>query len=1122
MSSLAQLQSEREALSARLSDLNRQLREVTSSPASATSVRLTTADQQALADQSFRLAQERDAVRRQRNAVDKQIDAIAPNVPAQAEFLGSDDQTGAFFYRNRQTGDRFFSQAPPTAAQQAAFNAANAPPTEPPPAQSASQQVQTQTNQAPQPQSTANQPVNVADTGTAETVKTIEESQSITTASNNGVALRPPSTGANSEGTAGEAEATAAVLQRGQGADDDARSTAPPTAAVNATETIEPNIQPRPNILDEFASYTYSASVYLLSPEQYEQILRTSNKRVDGYNLLFQSAGAANNRGGPRATGEAGTALPAADDAGRNPFFDNDFYIDSITLETLPMGKGTNAVHNASSLKFTVVEPNGITLLDRLYDAVANFEPRSATGAVNYTAVSYLMVIRFYGYDSTGRAVQVRNREYDAEGTSDPQAVVEKFIPFRVAGINWSVGSKLVTYEWECTPIGQQIAGYTARGTIPYDVQLTETTVGKLLSGTAAYSNQSAPAANPGASTTTTADDPRFGTRDDPRQGRGFSQTTSAPPAPAKADAAPTDRKTLSAGLADAMNQFQTDLVKRGIYTYPDVYEIEFIGPGSEKIRDAALQSAGQNPIAQTASGRAATQDPGGLRPATNSVDKTTKNFSVTAGQQMLQVIDMAIRNSSYVYDQALVIVDKDGTVKPNPNSRNQPVRWYNISMQAERIGNDLDPKRNDYPYKIKYVISPFVVKNLDSIYFPVPKFSGVHKSYPYWFTGQNTAVLDYNEKLNGLYHLTISGEIPGNTNAQLLRERYTSSLADIIKYAYAPRSSESSAGAQGKTNELGANAAESLLSPSDIGEATIKIVGDPDWIQQGTIFRGANERSINAEVYNTGFAPDGSVSFDSQDILYEIVWKRPNDYDIFTGKADPYVRSSAKYNNYSAEQSRVFYCKKVVSEFRQGRFEQTLTGTLYSFPKPDQTNTANPAAAAAADQITNDGERENQFPINGLDLLDPRDITGSSRGINRANGSNQLPRLPVDPAIQNILRNQSNSAAAIGGQANNTSTRPGPTRAAVRADTLSAVIDQTTVPVPTLYSAPRGATTGTNTSVQATGIGAPNRLPAADPRVGRLTNVQVQDLVNQQSSDVNTNPASATNPANQRGATDA
>jgi hypothetical protein len=78
--------------------------------------------------------------------------------------------------------------------------------------------------------------------------------------------------------------------------------------------------------------------------------------------------------------------------------------------------------------------------------------------------------------------------------------------------------------------------------------------------------------------------------------------------------------------------------------------------------------------------------------------------------------------------------------------------------------------------------------------------------------------------------------------------------------------------------------------------------------------------------------------------------------------------------------------------------------------------------------------------------------------------------------------------------------------------------VAESTVPAPTLFSQPRPPTTGTNTPVPSVVFQAPGRLPAADPRVGRLTTVQVQDLVNQQSSDVNNNPTSVNNPANQRG----
>jgi len=46
------------------------------------------------------------------------------------------------------------------------------------------------------------------------------------------------------------------------------------------------DILPQPNVLDRFASYTWSASVYLMSTKQYTQLLRSKKKSINGYNLL--------------------------------------------------------------------------------------------------------------------------------------------------------------------------------------------------------------------------------------------------------------------------------------------------------------------------------------------------------------------------------------------------------------------------------------------------------------------------------------------------------------------------------------------------------------------------------------------------------------------------------------------------------------------------------------------------------------------------------------------------------------------------------------------------------------------------------------------------------------------
>ena len=136
-------------------------------------------------------------------------------------------------------------------------------------------------------------------------------------------------------------------------------------ATVAGNLSVASAIIPQPNILDKFASNTWSASVYLLSPKQYTALVRSKKKQVNGYNLLFQSGGAPVNVGGyqgalapgysPKDVGEganqgvaAGIPVGGAPDAGRNPAFTQDFYIDSITFDNKLPGKQTGGAHSVS------------------------------------------------------------------------------------------------------------------------------------------------------------------------------------------------------------------------------------------------------------------------------------------------------------------------------------------------------------------------------------------------------------------------------------------------------------------------------------------------------------------------------------------------------------------------------------------------------------------------------------------------------------------------------------------------------------------------------------------------------------------------------------------------------
>lgn len=745
-------------------------------------------------------------------------------------------------------------------------------------------------------------------------------------------------------------------------------STTDAQATVNATPPAQVLVKPQPNILDKFANYTYAASVYLLSAAQFAAYQLSEKKSVNGYNLLFQTGGAPNNIGGPQgalsAAGQAtaatnadlesegigfqqsGPTLPGvgAADAGRNPFFPNDYYIDSIKITNKPFGKNTSAAHSVTDLKFTVIEPANISLIDNIYLAVQDIAPKSA-GKVNYAAAIYLMVIRFYGYDLNGNLQQVGAAD-PATGLSDANALVEKYIPFRIKNINWGVSGKLVSYEFDCAPIGQLIAGGTKRGTIPADIELTGSSVSAMLKGQAVYGTAPTPATP---NTPTTANR----TQTDGRSRGIRSDTNQTPPSPPKATAAPNNKKTIQQGLIEAMNAEQQRLVQTGFYTVADQYELTFAN-GAKDIEDAVVAKPGK-PVNKnaTAVSAPASRDPSAASPDKGAMDTTSRSMGITAGMPLLQAIELVIRNSSYVTNQANIVINETtGKPEPKPGNENSDFKWYSILMQATPL--EYDEKRNDFAYKIQYIVIPFLPSEMKSGYFPDVRFPGIFKRYPYWFTGENSAVLQYQATFNKMYVQTVTGSSAETSALALLRKKVAYSMRELPFLNYQSRSTESAMGADGRTNEMAANAAEYLYNPSDNASAKIKIIGDPAFIQQGSVAGALKSDKISF----SPFAPDGTINFDVRDVLFEIVWQRPEDYDLETGIADPYARTKNIFGDRQPVQSIVYRIKEVVSNFAQGTFTQDIDATIYTLPIPQKTNTAVDSQASNNTPTTGDFAR--------------------------------------------------------------------------------------------------------------------------------------------------------------------
>ena len=743
---------------------------------------------------------------------------------------------------------------------------------------------------------------------------------------------------------------------------------------MNSTQTkldqlfTQERIVPQVNVLDNYASYTWNATVYMLKKDDANKLFVNKRKVLPGSQVLFRSGGV-----GPRdnsgIVNTGGTGINGLELDPSNPFT-LDCYIDELELNSKITGRGTTSAHNVFSFKMTVTEPMGMSLLDNLYTCAQNLNNAPGVRA-NYKAQQYLLVLKFYGYDDQGNLVEAGS--VDPDGNGGPGVIVEKYYPFLIDNITMRIASKVVQYDWKCTCIPHSIGFGQARGSIPYNIELAGGTLQQLL----------------GTNTNSEVTDPNGATTVYENDGTATTTATSAPTS--ASTSASQNQTTITSGLMSAMNRYQQKLVKAGIYTIADEYSIEFT---DSIIASAQLRKPGDG-LDKAQTPMDSSNNANKILPEKQSMLASIRTTAAVAGTQIVQFLDQAIRNSTYITDQALYNYDEETQkLLPKAGTAAKSVAWFKISVEVLSKGHD--PKRNDYAYKIKFIVSPYKVDNLESVYFPRPIFTGVHKQYSYWFTGENTQVIDFQQDFNALYYEVISG--------RLSTQNITSSGREIAKRFYQPTSGQSDQGASGKTNEVSANAADYLYSPKDQAEVKMQIIGDPAWLQQGEAFAGFRPSQFN---FNA-FLPDGTINYDAQQILFEVDFNLPVDYNIATGLQDP------GQNNYNANrtggiagrarQSYIYYAFEITSFFKQGKFTQELKGKLRKtlIPKIEEApllNT-NPYYSDTTDE-------ETQARLEEWAAEDARTADIGATGQDVTSTPFSVPDAGIDPNTDTTVRDQ-------------------------------------------------------------------------------------------------------------------
>ena len=478
------------------------------------------------------------------------------------------------------------------------------------------------------------------------------------------------------------------------------------------------------------------------------------------------------------------------------------------------------------------------------------------------------MVVSFYGYDKNGK--QITGRDIGvSESLSDLSSISEKYIPFQFTGIQFALENAVVKYKCEAVCPQTQVPFGVANSTIPFNTELLGQSVSSVLAGE------------------------------------------------------PTTTNGADLSLVGALNTEQARLVGISAVEVAHRYVIEF--EQNSGIGTASVLTAGEftdkDNVPMTAKGPAALLTNKGF------YDKNKKLFSITAGQSIVQAIDMIVRTSTFTTSQQNINID-EVTGKVSKKEKAPTIfQWFKIRTQVTPL--EYDNKRNDYAYEIKYVVSRYQVNNIRSPYYGPTKFRGTHKEYDYWFTGENTEVMDFRQEYNYLYYQTFGADMG-------IPQMQTNSR-EITKQVYQNSSSESAQGRKNRANEGSANAASLLYSPSDQASAQLTIIGDPDWMAQSEIFYSPDANGIGLGP----FMHDGSINYDASEVLFSVNYNTNVDYDLKTGVADVgnknYGRNLGSGESGLSRMSLVYRANTITTNLSDGRFTQLLEGTLMQFPTPSQ-----------------------------------------------------------------------------------------------------------------------------------------------------------------------------------------
>ena len=637
-------------------------------------------------------------------------------------------------------------------------------------------------------------------------------------------------------------------------------------------------ISDKPNELNQYSSVSYNIALYMMNSKSYVDITRSPNNPQEA--LQFPNSQLLMRSGGV-----------GLDNTNNN--FSNDFFIDDLEISNIAVGPNKFRHNtNATDIRFTITEPRGVTLLEKLQSLAGTV---LVTTREKYIHAPYLLEIKFKGHDETGNPV--------------PTPSKPKYIPIRITDMTFEVTASGTQYRVTAVPFANN-ALQSIVSSIPHNIELQAKTVGDIFNSPIIQTREEKERV---------VVDPRF------RSASGEVPTS-------------FQTKTVTAGfknLSEILTESQKVRTQSKSILQKDGKQKE-IPPAAEKydtynfliadeIANAKLNLGDLYDVLNTpvpTDGEKKnkkktdrSQFETYVQGLTKGVkfDKDTGIFKINAGTDISKLINLVIMHSDYM----------DKNIEENPDQyakSGNPINWFRIRpviKSATSAGGGYDAKEGRYKYDILFAVEKNVIHYHD---FPWAKKSrpigkGYHKKYDYIFSGQNTQVLDFQLKFNTAFLQVMTA----GTGSPFANKSASAPFTPVQKEVVDSVEGNTTNVEDNITRKRAKDLFSSVMSDGvDMVNLDMQIVGDPAWIPTSDAYW--QDKVRKGETYAQAFMPDGTINYNLSPPFIQLNLKTPIDYDNTTGLQNPNQSINSSF-------SGVYRITQVDSTFSGGAFQQRLTG---------------------------------------------------------------------------------------------------------------------------------------------------------------------------------------------------